>query len=221
MSYLLVNNSESILTSCQNHVINGIKQSVMNKVLTILFVLLFVSPVYSTAQTKKTVGNYRRARKAMKFEQTLRISDSMEWQYVVEPSFSAPYSVGCQKKKNGPELVATTTKMKKRGVQYIRPVRIKTSRMAISESQDSIIADFFRLANKAVKLRQDEIVFDGTSYIYYVGGNPAVTNNIPKDEEVTYLNQTCDFLYQATNLKDKELLNRALDMIKNATFLPR
>ena len=80
----------------------------MKKILLILLALLSFAISPASAQTKETTKKNRSAKNAMKFERKLRVDDRMEWEYVVEPSFSGPYSVGCINKKS-PKLIATTT----------------------------------------------------------------------------------------------------------------
>lgn len=91
--------------------------------------------------------------------------------------------------------------------------------MKISPSQDSVIAGYFKLANKAAQLRKTtflDIVFDGTSYCYYINGQPSGTTS-PSDQTFVYVNQTCDSLYFAIKQKDRKMLERVIDMIQVST----
>lgn len=190
----------------------------MNKYAQKLVLLVMLSFAISSAeaQTKSNVKN------TMKFERKLRVDDRMEWEYVVEPSFSGPYSVGCINKKS-PKLIATTTVrtfIKSRLFKFSRNYyRTGTSRMKISPSQDSVIACYFKLANKAAQLRESlsqVVMFDGTSYCYYINGQPSSTVS-PSDQTFVYVNQTCDSLYYATRHKDREMFERVLEMIRVST----
>lgn len=67
----------------------------------VLLVLLSLAVPYISSQANVT-GKDRRAKNVLKFERKLRVDDRMEWEYVVEPPFSGPYSVGCINKK-GPK----------------------------------------------------------------------------------------------------------------------
>jgi len=194
----------------------------MKKILLILLALLSFAISPASAQTNETTKKSRSVKNAMKFERKLRIDDRMEWEYVVEPSFSGPYSVGCINKKS-PKLIATTTVrtfIKSRLFKFSRNYyRTGTSRMKISPSQDSIIACYFKLANKAAQLRESlsqVVMFDGTSYCYYVKGQPSSTVS-PSDQTFVYVNQTCDSLYYATRHKDREMFDRVLEMIRVST----
>lgn len=194
----------------------------MKKILLILLALLSFAISPASAQTKETTKKYRSAKNAMKFERKLRVDDRMEWEYVVEPSFSGPYSVGCINKKS-PKLIATTTVRtfkKSRLFKFSRNYyRTGTSRMKISSSQDSVIAGYFKLANKAAQLRKTtflDIVFDGTSYCYYINGQPSGTAS-PSDQTFVYVNQTCDSLYFAIKQKDRKMLERVIDMMQIST----
>ena len=194
----------------------------MKKILLILLALLSFAISPASAQTKETTKKYRSAKNAMKFERKLRVDDRMEWEYVVEPSFSGPYSVGCINKKS-PKLIATTTArsfLQSRLFSFSRNYyRTGTSRMKISESQDSVIAGYFKLANKAAQLRKTtflDIVFDGTSYCYYINGQPSGTTS-PSDQTFVYVNQTCDSLYFAIKQKDRKMLERVIDMMQIST----
>jgi len=194
----------------------------MKKILLILLALLSFAISPASAQTKETTKKYRSAKNAMKFERKLRVDDRMEWEYVVEPSFSGPYSVGCINKKS-PKLIATTTARtfkKSRLFKFSRNYyRTGTSRMKISSSQDSVIAGYFKLANKAAQLRKTtflDIVFDGTSYCYYINGQPSGTAS-PSDQTFVYVNQTCDSLYFAIKQKDRKMLERVIDMMQIST----
>lgn len=194
----------------------------MKKILLILLALLSFAISPASAQTKETTKKYRSAKNAMKFERKLRVDDRMEWEYVVEPSFSGPYSVGCINKKS-PKLIATTTArsfLQSRLFSFSRNYyRTGTSRMKISESQDSVIAGYFKLANKAAQLRKTtflDIVFDGTSYCYYINGQPSGTAS-PSDQTFVYVNQTCDSLYFAIKQKDRKMLERVIDMMQIST----
>ncbi len=191
----------------------------------VLLVLLNLAVPYISSQANVT-GKDRRTKNVLKFERRLRVDDRMEWEYVVEPSFSGPYSVGCINKK-GPKLIATTTGrpfLLSRLFSFSRNYyRTGTSRMKISESQDSVIACYLRLVNKAAQLRKSmskdtwlDIVFDGTSYCYYTNGQPSSTVS-PSDQTFKYVNQTCDSLYFATKHKDREMLDRVLEMIHVST----
>ncbi len=193
----------------------------MNKILFILLALISFTELSVAGQTKK-IGNDRRIKNAMTFERKLRVDDQMEWEYVVEPSFSGPYSVGCNNNKS-PKLIATTTVrtfIKSRLFKFSSNYyRIGTSRMKISPSQDSIIACYFKLANKAAQLRESlsqVIMFDGTNYCYYINGQPSSTVS-PSDQTFVYVNQTCDSLYYATRHKDREMFDRVLEMIQVST----
>jgi hypothetical protein len=193
----------------------------MNKILFILLALISFTELSVAGQTKK-IRNDRRIKNAMTFERKLRVDDQMEWEYVVEPSFSGPYSVGCNNKKS-PKLIATTTVrtfIKSRLFKFSSNYyRIGTSRMKISPSQDSIIACYFKLANKAAQLRESlsqVIMFDGTNYCYYINGQPSSTVS-PSDQTFVYVNQTCDSLYYATRHKDREMFDRVLEMIQVST----
>ena len=64
----------------------------------VLLVLLSLAVPYISSQAN-VIGKDRRAKNVLKFERKLRVDDRMEWEYVVEPSFSGPYSVGCINKK--------------------------------------------------------------------------------------------------------------------------
>ena len=194
----------------------------MKKILLILLALLSFAISPASAQTKETTKKYRSAKNAMIFERKLRVDDRMEWEYVVEPSFSGPYSVGCINKKS-PKLIATTTVRtfkKSRLFKFSRNYyRTGTSRMKICSSQDSVIAGYFKLANKAAQLRKTtflDIVFDGTSYCYYINGQPSGTAS-PSDQTFVYVNQTCDSLYFAIKQKDRKMLERAIDMMQIST----
>lgn len=194
----------------------------MKKILLILLALLSFAISPASAQTKETTKKYRSAKNAMKFERKLRVDDRMEWEYVVEPSFSGPYSVGCINKKS-PKLIATTTArsfLQSRLFSFSRNYyRTGTSRMKISSSQDSVIAGYFKLANKAAQLRKTtflDIVFDGTSYCYYINGQPSGTAS-PSDQPFVYVNQTCDSLYFAIKQKDRKMLERVIDMMQIST----
>lgn len=194
----------------------------MKKILLILLALLSFAISPASAQTKETTKKYRSAKNAMKFERKLRVDDRMEWEYVVEPSFSGPYSVGCINKKS-PKLIATTTArsfLQSRLFSFSRNYyRTGTSRMKISSSQDSVIAGYFKLANKAAQLRKTtflDIVFDGTSYCYYINGQPSGTAS-PSDQTFVYVNQTCDSLYFAIKQKDRKMLERVIDMMQIST----
>lgn len=194
----------------------------MKKILLILLALLSFAISPASAQTKETTKKYRSAKNAMKFERKLRVDDRMEWEYVVEPSFSGPYSVGCINKKS-PKLIATTTArsfLQSRLFSFSRNYyRTGTSRMKISESQDSVIAGYFKMANKAAQLRKTtflDIVFDGTSYCYYINGQPSGTTS-PSDQTFVYVNQTCDSLYFAIKQKDRKMLERVIDMMQIST----
>ena len=194
----------------------------MKKILLILLALLSFAISPASAQTKETTKKYRSAKNAMKFERKLRVDDRMEWEYVVEPSFSGPYSVGCINKKS-PKLIATTTArsfLQSRLFSFSRNYyRTGTSRMKISSSQDSVIAGYFKLANKAAQLRESlsqVIMFDGTNYCYYINGQPSSTVS-PSDQTFVYVNQTCDSLYYATRHKDREMFYRVLEMIQVST----
>lgn len=194
----------------------------MKKILLILLALLSFAILPASAQTKETTKKYRSAKNAMKFERKLRVDDRMEWEYVVEPSFSGPYSVGCINKKS-PKLIATTTArsfLQSRLFSFSRNYyRTGTSRMKISSSQDSVIAGYFKLANKAAQLRKTtflDIVFDGTSYCYYINGQPSGTAS-PSDQTFVYVNQTCDSLYFAIKQKDRKMLERVIDMMQIST----
>ena len=194
----------------------------MKKILLILLALLSFAISPASAQTKETTKKHRSAKNAMKFERKLRVDDRMEWEYVVEPSFSGPYSVGCINKKS-PKLIATTTArsfLQSRLFSFSRNYyRTGTSRMKISSSQDSVIAGYFKLANKAAQLRKTtflDIVFDGTSYCYYINGQPSGTTS-PSDQTFVYVNQTCDSLYFAIKQKDRKMLERVIDMMQIST----
>lgn len=194
----------------------------MKKILLILLALLSFAISPASAQTKETTKKYRSAKNAMKFDRKLRVDDRMEWEYVVEPSFSGPYSVGCINKKS-PKLIATTTArsfLQSRLFSFSRNYyRTGTSRMKISSSQDSVIAGYFKLANKAAQLRKNtflDIVFDGTSYCYYINGQPSGTTS-PSDQTFVYVNQTCDSLYFAIKQKDRKMLERVIDMMQIST----
>ena len=194
----------------------------MKKILLILLALLSFAISPASAQTKETTKKNRSAKNAMKFERKLRVDDRMEWEYVVEPSFSGPYSVGCINKKS-PKLIATTTArsfLQSRLFSFSRNYyRTGTSRMKISSSQDSVIAGYFKLANKAAQLRKTtflDIVFDGTSYCYYINGQPSGTAS-PSDQTFVYVNQTCDSLYFAIMQKDRKMLDRVIDMMQIST----
>lgn len=194
----------------------------MKKILLILLALLSFAISPASAQTNETTKKYRSVKNTMKFERKLRVDDRMEWEYVVEPSFSGPYSVGCVNKKS-PKLIATTTVRtfkKSRLFKFSRNYyRTGTSRMKISPSQDSIIACYFKLANKAAQLRESlsqVVMFDGTSYCYYVKGQPSSTVS-PSDQTFEYVNQTCDSLYYATRHKNRGMLDRVLEMIRVST----
>ena len=193
----------------------------MNKILFILLALISFTELSVAGQTKK-IRNDRRIKNAMTFERKLRVDDQMEWEYVVEPSFSGPYSVGCINKKS-PKLIATTTTrpfLQSRLFSFNRNYyRTGTSRMKISPSQDSVIACYFKLANKAAQLRESlsqVVMFDGTSYCYYINGQPSSTVS-PSDQTFVYVNQTCDSLYYATRHKDREMFDRVLEMIQVST----
>lgn len=194
----------------------------MKKILLILLALLSFAISPASAQTNETTKKSRSVKNAMKFERKLRIDDRMEWEYVVEPSFTGPYSVGCINKKS-PKLIATTTVRtfkKSRLFKFSRNYyRTGTSRMKISSSQDSVIAGYFKLANKAAQLRKTtflDIVFDGTSYCYYINGQPSGTTS-PSDQTFVYVNQTCDSLYFAIKQKDRKMLERVIDMMQIST----
>ena len=194
----------------------------MKKILLVLFALLSYAISPASAQTNETAKKNRSDKNAMKFEKKLRIDNQMEWEYVVEPSFSGPYSVGCINKKS-PTLIATTTVrkfIKSRLFKFSRNYyRTGTSRMKISPSQDSVIACYFKLANKAAQLRKTtflDIVFDGTAYCYYINGQPSSTTS-PSDQTFVYVNQTCDSLYFAIKQKDRKMLERVIDMIQVST----
>ncbi|MBO7589965.1 MAG: hypothetical protein J6T18_11145 [Bacteroidaceae bacterium] len=194
----------------------------MKKILLILLALLSFAISPASAQTNETTKKSRSVKNAMKFERKLRVDDRMEWEYVVEPSFSGPYSVGCINKKS-PKLIATTTVRtfkKSRLFKFSRNYyRTGTSRMRISSSQDSVIAGYFKLANKAAQLRKTtflDIVFDGTSYCYYINGQPSGTAS-PSDQTFVYVNQTCDSLYFAIKQKDSKMLERVIDMMQIST----
>lgn len=194
----------------------------MKKILLILLALLSFAISPASAQTKETTKKYRSAKNAMIFERKLRVDDRMEWEYVVEPSFSGPYSVGCINKKS-PKLIATTTArsfLQSKLFSFSRNYyRTGTSRMKISSSQDSVIAGYFKLANKAAQLRKTtflDIVFDGTSYCYYINGQPSGTSS-PSDQTFVYVNQTCDSLYFAIKQKDRKMLERVIDMMQIST----
>lgn len=194
----------------------------MKKILLILLALLSFAISPASAQTNETTKKSRSVKNAIKFERKLRVDDRMEWEYVVEPSFSGPYSVGCINKKS-PKLIATTTVRtfkKSRLFKFSRNYyRTGTSRMKISSSQDSVIAGYFKLANKAAQLRKNtflDIVFDGTSYCYYINGQPSGTAS-PSDQTFVYVNQTCDSLYFAIKQKDRKMLERVIDMMQIST----
>ena len=194
----------------------------MKKILLILLALLSFAVSPASAQTNETTKKSRSVKNAMKFERKLRVDDRMEWEYVVEPSFSGPYSVGCINKKS-PKLIATTTVRtfkKSRLFKFSRNYyRTGTSRMKISPSQDSIIACYFKLANKAAQLRKSlsqDVMFDGTSYCYYINGQPSSTAS-PSDQTFVYVNQTCDSLYFAIKQKDRIMLERVIDMMQIST----
>lgn len=194
----------------------------MKKILLILLALLSFAISPASAQTNETTKKSRSVKNAMKSERKLRIDDRMEWEYVVEPSFTGPYSVGCINKKS-PKLIATTTVRtfkKSRLFKFSRNYyRTGTSRMKISSSQDSVIAGYFKLANKAAQLRKTtflDIVFDGTSYCYYINGQPSGTTS-PSDQTFVYVNQTCDSLYFAIKQKDRKMLERVIDMMQIST----
>ena len=194
----------------------------MKKILLILLALLSFAISPASAQTNETTNKNRSVKNAMKFERKLRVDDRMEWEYVVEPSFSGPYSVGCINKKS-PKLIATTTArsfLQSRLFSFSRNYyRTGTSRMKISSSQDSVIAGYFKLANKATQLRKTtflDIVFDGTSYCYYINGQPSSTTS-PSDQTFVYVNQTCDSLYFAIKQKDRKMLERVIDMMQIST----
>lgn len=194
----------------------------MKKILLILLALLSFAISPASTQTNETTKKSRSVKNAMKFERKLRIDDRMEWEYVVEPSFTGPYSVGCINKKS-PKLIATTTVRtfkKSRLFKFSRNYyRTGTSRMKISSSQDSVIAGYFKLANKAAQLRKTtflDIVFDGTSYCYYINGQPSGTTS-PSDQTFVYVNQTCDSLYFAIKQKDRKMLERVIDMMQIST----
>jgi len=194
----------------------------MKKILLVLFALLSYAISPASAQTNETAKKNRSDKNAMKFEKKLRIDNQMEWEYVVEPSFSGPYSVGCINKKS-PTLIATTTVrkfIKSRLFKFSRNYyRTGTSRMKISPSQDSVIACYFKLANKAAQLRDSlsqVVMFDGTSYCYYINGQPSSTVS-PSDQTFVYVNQTCDSLYFAIKQKDRKMLERVIDMIQVST----
>lgn len=194
----------------------------MKKILLILLALLSFAISPASAQTNETTKKSRSVKNAIKFERKLRVDDRMEWEYVVEPSFSGPYSVGCINKKS-PKLIATTTVRtfkKSRLFKFSRNYyRTGTSRMKISSSQDSVIAGYFKLANKAAQLRKTtflDIVFDGTSYCYYINGQPSGTAS-PSDQTFVYVNQTCDSLYFAIKQKDRKMLERVIDMMQIST----
>lgn len=190
----------------------------MNKYAQKLVLLVLLSFAISSAEAQTTSN----VKNTMKFERKLRVDDRMEWEYVVEPSFSGPYSVGCINKKS-PKLIATTTVRtfkKSRLFKFSRNYyRTGTSRMKISPSQDSVIACYFKLANKAAQLRESlsqVVMFDGTSYCYYVKGQPSCTVS-PSDQTFEYVNQTCDSLYYATRHKNRGMLERVLEMIRVST----
>ena len=194
----------------------------MKKILLILLALLSFAIPPASAQTNETSKKNRSAKNAMKFERKLRVNDQMEWEYVVEPSFSGPYSVGCINRKSHKLIAITTVRpfVQSRLLSFSRNYyKTGTSRLKISPSQDSVIACYFKLANKAAQLRESlsqVVMFDGTSYCYYINGQPSSTVS-PSDQTFVYVNQTCDSLYFAIKQKDRKILERVIDMIQVST----